>query len=904
MLRKMSAWWRLATCLLLVSSPYITVLANALGGNTDVGWANPSVSTIKTMGQVSSLAETEDVYNVNYDCTPETYRFEFEPLGTMHDGCFAPTAFGQMDIANNVVQGFGFSGAIPVKAFGHEAIVPMPRAASIATVSGASPMGAYLHLYTYFPSAVQVQYDAFLRPSLQLPQQANLLLSDSAGQAIIINAQSIAFSSNSSWMVVESPWHSFLRINTATLDITPFAPSLSPVLDYSQHDSHVTITDDGRYAVVQSNEFKIFKVYDLSTCTGSATTDLKPLDCQSHDYQTFAASKIEGLGNIQHVRFVKDDLLSLHAAHGSVTETYLLAPTDSIKNFTDYLAFGDSYTSGEGAFNYLDGTDTANNMCHQSVHSYPYLLKQDVFNDGHTVACSGATINDISDKTKNYPGQVQDGIFREKRTNVDQILADFMPGYLAQWEFAQKYQPRILTVGIGGNDIGFGNILADCVAPHLKDSTCYSSYEDRKELADVIDRTYQKWVSLYRQLQATTPNTRIYAIGYPQIAATQGNCAINVHLNEYEVGFSQYLIDYLNSVIQKAANTAGINYVDISHALDGHGLCEASSASVAVNGLTAGTDKFHVLGKESYHPNALGHELIEQAILKQTNHFADFAPLPASESVPAITDDNPLLKAPKTSRNIRTLIPDSSITSDGAVRGGSLSFNINGLANNLKPRNNFTVMLHDTGKIIGTIASDEQGNISSSVQVPTDTDIGTHIIDVSGPNIADQPVDITKTVYVANDGNDSDGDGIDDAHDSCPAAPNSGQDTDQDGTDDTCDGFIGLPPVTGNTSTSDGSSGAVSSGPPGNTITTATATISNQSSTASLSHNMPVSGVVLGTKTSNYSAGETSTAFLDKFFAPKDNITVIYWQPWAIDALLFGMLLALLAKLSGSLAAG
>jgi lysophospholipase L1-like esterase len=886
---------------------------------------------IKSLGKTGGLAMGEDRYNLNYDCLPETYRLEADPFGTMHTGCFTASAFGQIDIANNVVQGFGFSGSIPVKTFGNQAIIPMPKAASIATVSGASPMGSYLHIYTYFPSAVEVKYDWLLQPYLQLPQQANMLLSDTAGNPMIINAQTVGYSANGSWMVVESPWRSFFRVNTATLDILPFAPSFSPVLDYAMHESQVAITDDGRYVAVQNSEFGSFKVYDLKTCKGDVQPSLQPLQCLSHDYQGYIANKIIGLSGIRHLRFVDDGILSFHAMRSDSSDetTYELAPADKIANLIDYLALGDSYSSGEGAFEYRDGTDTSNDLCHQSVKSYPYLLTQDVFNSagGHSVACSGAIVEDISSKDQRYKGQVRDGISRQNRNNITQILADFTPGYLAQYEFVKKYQPRIMTVGIGGNDIGFVDILEACIEPHARGgNTCYDSYEDRQELADTIDRTYPKWVDMYRQLQSTAPDTAIYAIGYPRIAQVGGDCAVNVHLNESEVELAQYLIDYLNSVIEKAATDSGVTYVDISHALDGHKLCEATNASVAMNGLTAGTDVAHIIGNESYHPNALGHELIEQAILHQTRNFTTAASSSSSTSTAPtkISPDNPLLKAPKTGRKIRTSIPTKSTTSKVVKKGSTVQLQVTGTSLNLKPNSPFTVSLQGSNTVLGTITSDSEGNIDGQVVVPQNTPGGTDILDLNGTNLIGEVVDLTETVDIAVSQDDIDGDGITDTTDSCPTIPNSGQDADQDGIDDTCDGSIGAAPTNSSNSSStpdsvqattvDGNTSGTTPSTPSGQITFETVTVTQQGSKVTTSvSKKPASSTLVPAKPSTASVlGASTNTFSSKpnhsslprppVFIGRDNLRIIYWQPWVIDTVLIGLLLALLNVLLARLA--
>jgi len=895
-LRKLAArWWRITACLLLCAAPIAGVWAQgSLANAPDVAWTNPVTSSMKSLGPVSQTGQTEDINNLNYDCTPETYRYQGDITGAMHDGCFVPTAFGSVDVRNGVVHITGMDGAVPLHAPGGYAVLPIPGAAGLATASGAVPSGSYLHLYTYLPSQVELHYDWLLQPYLQLPSTGSFTLSDASGTPIIINAQSMAYSTNGSWMVVESPWHSFLRINMATFDILPFAPSFSgEAYDLAQHNSEVAITDDGRYAAIASDEFSTLKVYDLANCTGTAN-GLGTLNCPSHEYHNYIASQISGWHLTRHLRFINDNLINFHADGNS----YILAPSLSINNLTEYLALGDSYSSGEGEVDYLTGTDISNNKCHQSGKSYPYLLTHDVFGDGHSVACSGAVINDIKSTDQRYKGQVKDGINRQSRANISEILSNFTPGYIAQWEFVQKYQPRVMTIGIGGNDIGFASILTACVEPHIGNNTCYASYEDRKELTDLIDRTYSKWVSMYRQLQNTAPNTRIYAIGYPQIAAVDGDCGVNVHLNASELQFAHDLIDYLNSVIQKAATDSGVTYVDISHALDGHRLCEATGASVAVNGLTAGNDKFHVLGDESYHPNALGHELIEQAILHATHNFSDPAtPTPASSiTQPSASDTNPLLSSvSKSGRTIRTILPDSSITNESVIHGGGLFLTIKGLKDGLQPNSSYSVSLRTDGTILGTVSTDETGDIEGTVTVPVNVSVGNQILDVTGTNVAGQGIDVTTTVYVSASEIDADNDSIADQQDSCPFMTNSGQDADQDGVDDACDGLI-VPNSSSPTPTGSGSNSS-----------TSIVSNSNQPSlgqTANTTVNRSQASVINARSSNGNILGRATTVPADNpkptnndLIITRDNLLTIHWLPWTIDVALLGLLLVLLTNL-------
>jgi hypothetical protein len=551
------------------------------------------------------------------------------------------------------------------------------------------------------------------------------------------------------------------------------------------------------------------KVYDLAAC-GNSTTDLQPEDCASYDYLPFARQQIDGLQSVRHLRFVNDGLLSLEAVTDNPTGNgvYELAPQGSITSLIDYLGLGDSYTSGEGAFDYLSGTDTSDDMCHLSVNSYPLRLAHDLFGTGggHSVACSGAIINDVGSTSSSYRGQVKNGaslteLQEEHADSLNSIMASYLPGYVAQQRFVKQYQPAITTASIGGNDIGFGDILQKCVEPHisLHDSanTCYSSYEDRLEVTRLVDRTVPRWTALYRQLEAEAPGTRLFAIGYPQIAVDNGNCALNVHLNKAELEFSEELIDYLNGDVRQAAEASGVTYVDISQALVGHRLCEAASYDVAVNGLTAGTDAgalgLKLFGKGSYHPNALGQALVEQAILKQTHNLTAVV---SASSVGA--DSQILVNVPKTGRVVNAVVPDDNLTAYLTGPDRAISMQADGARDGLKPNTVYVIRVDgSSGPLIATSTSTTEGNVAIDVKLPGDLAAGEHTIDITGEDQTGEPVDVTQPIYIPVSDNDADGDGISDGLDTCPGAINSGQDSDQDGIDDSCDSLIGSPTTTG-----------------------------------------------------------------------------------------------------------
>lgn len=797
-------------------------LGPALADGTSLGsgdWTAPSEVSLRPLGTVGGAALAEASYGFNYDCQPVSFRYDWE-LTDGHYGCFVSTVLGNLDVLNDALQAYGFSGAVPLQAAaGQEAF--LPALGGLLALTPAAGSGSYLDFYSGSALDLQTRYSSPLHPYVQLGPGNPYRLPGPDGQPLAVWPGTLAYSSNGQWLVAEVPWHAWMRINLQTYQITPFAPSfnISPV-DFKQHPASVAVSNDGRWAAIQGLEAGTFKMYDLDSCRGSGT-NLQPLSCASHDYQSAVATAIPDLKYIKHVRFADDGLLTFYAGLTGSSDLYRyeLSPDGAAGNYLDYLALGDSYTSGEGAGDYQLGTDTAADACHLSFNSYPLRLSRDVFtaDGGHSVACSGALIDDLASRSGSYQGQALDGVPRAQRpdSQVDSLLGGFTPGELAQHEFVGRYQPRVLTVGVGGNDIGFGGILQACVEPHLGGNTCYDTYEQRLQLINLIDATYFKWTGLYRQLQAEAPSTTIYAIGYPQIATSGGNCALNVHLNEAEIAFSQQLITDLDAVIAQAAGDSGVRYVDISRALYGHRLCETASSVVAVNGLTAGRQtgitktvgghsvsvKFLSLG--SYHPNALGQELIEQAILKATGHFAA-VPLVAAgaATLPQPAADDPLLDAPKVGTVVAALMPDEAIAPGTVVRGASFGVKVDGAADGLVAGGSYSASLRG-GIVLGRLTSDS-GNLAGSLTIPSGAAPGNYILDITGDGLAGQPIDITKTIYVAGGNDDDDGDGVPNDSDSCPTVANSGVDADHDGNDDACQGSIGDMPGGGTDNSGNG----------------------------------------------------------------------------------------------------
>jgi lysophospholipase L1-like esterase len=710
----------------------------------DVPWQQPTELAVHNLGP-----RNPDANEYEYDCTILTYRRRFDLTKKMHSGCFTPTAFGLVDQASSMVIFNGTDEAEPLYIGGQPAAMSvLPYSGSLATFGGFPGNGSYMYLYKNVLSKLHTG-GTFLGSSYpELDSLPDFTVPDPQGRPLPVNPTALAYSARGQWMVTESPTRSLVRVNLATYTVLPFAPSYyMPLNPFAGHSASMAITESGRYTAAASNEFNTFKVYDLKSChSPNATDPLLPQSCESFNYWPYIRSQVTGtLQSISQVKFIDDTVIGFTARTSTGTEHYLLSPNGLIRSLIPYLGTGDSYASGQGAFNYLTGTDTASNKCHLSAKSYPHLLSADVFGGrGRSVACSGARIHDIGDSTSGYTGQSSEqksAAEREADGSEIPILHDFSSGFIAQHRFVGQYRPKVLTVQIGGNDIGFGNVLLRC----LKPGGCYNSYEDRLEIAQTIDRTYKRWVQLYSQLQTESPETLVYAIGYPQIFSTNAQCGLNAPVTLYDISFARDVTNYLNSVIEKAARAAGANYIDISDALKGSELC-SGAAAVAINGLTAGNDTY-VLGQESFHPNALGHQMIEQTILQKTKNFAVARqkPLPAQPAPEALPTE-PLLNAPKTGRNVAVTAPSPDLIKGDPVRGGVVNVEVSSTAG-LKPNTTYQIILETTGSI-GSIVTNIGGSGTATVVIPGNATPGPKQVSVEGNNQNNQPIKITDVIYV------------------------------------------------------------------------------------------------------------------------------------------------------------
>jgi len=725
--------------------------------------------------------------------------------------CMVSMGFGQ--ISSEFLKLDGYRDALENKS--RRTFVPVANSNTVFMVDTTGYLkGGLLHRIPDMRLAIDIQMGGtpLQQDSFTLASYGDVI-KNAEGNGVLVDPGSIAISNNGRWL-------SGNTIDGKQFRLEVFSPA--PIsLFGSKVDYFKGFDPSVRTAISNDGKFVAF------SHRGSIPTLLKTEGCDNPEAAgcsknlSDATAQITG-GDAGYLRFsFKDDSrfqAHINAAYeGAVrkTKVYNIFPDASTKNAyaaldaqDRYLALGDSFASGEGAFNYRDGTDHPDNRCHQSLVAYSKLITQDIGIDrNQSVACSGAVLQDIvfksdskddEDPEDQYNKDERQSGGKEDKSYTEDVLNRFLPGYRQQIRYLERYRPNIVTVSIGGNDIGFGDKIKTCLA---SSSSCYNTSSDRLQMFHEIKSKFDPLRDRLRAIkEKSADNARIYVIGYPQFFPEGGgdNCELNMPFGIDERRMANDLVHDLNQTIKKATESVGVQYVDVETAMQEHRFCEESS-DVAFNGVTAGNDLVKLigypLGKESFHPDRLGHGRFASSIMRQTNNFTTLNPKPNS----SITEEG-----------IESFLT-SSIAANEAVAGLAVSVNKPEMApdiifsenpefdlsvgsGSLAPNTNYTINIHSTPVELGSFRSDDEGSLTTKLTLPADIVPGFHTLHITGQSQDGEPVDLYKIVYIASSEEDADGDGTPNDDEACLVVEPSGIDYDQDEIDDACDGQIDDPP--------------------------------------------------------------------------------------------------------------
>jgi lysophospholipase L1-like esterase len=214
-----------------------------------------------------------------------------------------------------------------------------------------------------------------------------------------------------------------------------------------------------------------------------------------------------------------------------------------------YVAMGDSFTAGP-MIPRQHGTPFA---CLRSDHNYPSLvaraLRVGTFAD---VSCSAATIA---------------AMFRPQH-----VLLGDNPAQLG----AVTPDTALVTVGIGGNDVGFSKTLYTCAGLSItapRGAPCFKHFGTA--LTDRVAATAPKIAAVLRTIHERAPRALVLLVGYLRILPSSTGCWPSVPAAAGDVPYLDGVERSLNRVLADEARRGGALFVDAYRGGTGHDMCSA-----------------------------------------------------------------------------------------------------------------------------------------------------------------------------------------------------------------------------------------------------------------------------------------------------------------------------------------
>lgn len=297
---------------------------------------------------------------------------------------------------------------------------------------------------------------------------------------------------------------------------------------------------------------------------------------------------------------------------------------------TDFIvALGDSYSSGEGAggdsgqyFNASSDNlsrDPQNDACHRSSLAWSRKATStrvsgstigtradnlDPTLDYQLIACSGATTSTM------LPSDSSKGAGQGRFLEANELDA----GYLDN-------NTTLVTLTIGGNDVGFGPVAATCIT---KPTSCSAQEPGVDQRISALSMPLQ---NVLTTIHSKAPNAKILLFGYPQIFEHSGGGTETITCGALTTDGQASLVREDTALDQQLSSVAGklptyVKYADPTNLFLGKSACYNSGAAInpLLLPITPGDDGNGTLpwpgadptigpSQQSLHPNDQGTSL-------------------------------------------------------------------------------------------------------------------------------------------------------------------------------------------------------------------------------------------------------------------------------------------------------
>ncbi|MFE2358196.1 SGNH/GDSL hydrolase family protein [Streptomyces parvulus] len=276
-----------------------------------------------------------------------------------------------------------------------------------------------------------------------------------------------------------------------------------------------------------------------------------------------------------------------------------------------WVALGDSYTAGVIAAA-GDTFEEPRDGCERTDRSYPQVIDRDLGSlfELTNVSCCAATIENVTSRAQSPIGRNVPG-------NPDPDYP--FPPVPPQSEAVQP-GTDLITVGVGGNTLGFADILTKCLELSQNGG---GGTPCKNDLAAGLPARLAKVRSEYDQmltvLHERAPQAKILAVGYPTVipkdtsTCTPNNWEQFGSITQGDLNWLRTeVLEPLNKAIEKSTGTLdAASFVNLYDSSQNHSVCDSRKWMEGIFTLPA-----HL---SLVHPNASGHrnaaDHVEEAML-------------------------------------------------------------------------------------------------------------------------------------------------------------------------------------------------------------------------------------------------------------------------------------------------
>lgn len=223
----------------------------------------------------------------------------------------------------------------------------------------------------------------------------------------------------------------------------------------------------------------------------------------------------------------------------------------------EYAALGDSFASGNGT-----RKPDLHLTCYRSSDAYgPEIAAERASTTLVFPACGGAVTDDVIN------------------TQSKSLTAE------TDW----------VTVSIGGNDVGFAELILNC-GGYLDEPLCLAKVDEVNQRIDT--ELGPKLDAAYASIKQGAPNAAVISVGYPRFFGADISCPDADGITPNEATALNALADNLEAKVAERSSAAGIQHINPTQQFTGHDVC---SSTPYLNG------KAELNAADAYHPSPEGY---------------------------------------------------------------------------------------------------------------------------------------------------------------------------------------------------------------------------------------------------------------------------------------------------------